>query len=151
MKKTILFVAKAFRLAFAAALLSAVFCLVSWRWENFLWGGIGVFCALAVVFPIFSAVRNFRVMMWLQKVAEKNPVKFYLFVEDRDGWEIMASPDEQSKPQEWIRIIPEPHVSTRYYYYLRFTGFGDEREEVIKLIMDFLRSCLNSERKSIEE
>lgn len=75
---------------------------------------------------------------------------FRLFVDKEEGWETCSEKPE--KPHEWIKLIPNPAVSSDYCYYIKFTGPVDEQTAIMYLISNFYSQITStSKRKENKE
>ena len=72
----------------------------------------------------------------LQTLAQTYPMDFRLFVENEEGWQTY---DMGHDGKDCIMLIPNPQVTTSYYYYIKFTGPIDEKDAIRFLTRFFLK------------
>ena len=112
-----------------------------------IWIVLGVF---AILYFVARWCKNMRLYKRLQMVAQTYPMDFRLFVDKEEGWETCSEKPE--KPHEWIKLIPNPAVSSDYGYYIKFTGPVDEQTAIKYLISNFYSQIIStSKRKENKE
>lgn len=92
---------------------------------------------LVVCYFAYTWYETFKLQLRLQELAETFPIDFRLFVEKEEGWEVYDRDSHNGKG--CIKLIPNPRVSWRLYYYIKFTGPIDEEQAIRFLIRGFLK------------
>lgn len=96
--------------------------------------------ALVVVYHLVGWYRTFRLHMKLQQLAQEYNMIFRAFVDGEEDWTTL---DQGEGGKGCIKIIPQPQVSTMYYYYIKYTGPIDEGQAIRSLIINFLNYINN--------
>lgn len=99
---------------------------MKWYWY------IGI---LLLLYWIWQYYKTIKQMAKLQKLAQAYPVDFRLFVEKEEGWDVY---DSNHTGKGCIKLIPDPQIGSKYYYYIKFTGPISEQEAIKYLIRNFL-------------
>ncbi len=107
---------------------------MKWYWY------IGI---LLLLFWILDYSKNVRRMMKLQKLAQAYSVEFRLFVEKEDGWEVF---EHNHDGKGCIKLMPDPQISSVYYYYIKWNGPLNESTAIEFLIRNF-ESYIHNIRK----
>lgn len=98
------------------------------------WSLYGLIAVLLYIF--WGWIKTTKQMLQLQRVAQTYPVEFRVFIENEEGWEVY---DMNHKGKGCIKIIPEPQISTSYYYYIKFIGPISEKDAIDFLIRNFMK------------
>lgn len=96
--------------------------------------------ALFVVYLLVGWYRTFRLHMKLQQLAQEYRMTFRSFVDGEEGWTTI---DQGEDSKGCIKIIPQPQVSSMYYYYIKYTGPIDESQAIRFLINNFTNYIKN--------
>ena len=108
---------------------------MKWYWY------IGIFLLLYWVWDYSKTVKR---MMRLQKLAQTHPVDFRLFVEKEEGWEVFES-DHSGKG--CIKLIPDPQISSAFFYYIKWNGPLKESMAIDFLIRNFENYIYNIRKR----
>lgn len=98
---------------------------MKWYWY------IGI---LLLMYWIWNYSKTVKRMMKLQKLAQAYPIEFRLFVKKEEGWEVFER-DHDGKG--CIKLIPDPQITTEYYYYIKWSGRLNESTAIDDLIKNF--------------
>lgn len=96
-----------------------------------------IILVLAVIYLLVGWVKNYMLYYRLQKCAEAYPMDFRLFVEGEEGWSTFDSNETDGKG--CIKLIPNPVITTSYYYYIKFEGPITEKLAIKFLLSSFTR------------
>lgn len=91
--------------------------------------------ALFVLYYVIGFVRTFILHLKLQRLAESYQNEFRYYVETTDGWQTLSH--DESDGKGCIKIIPQPAVSSMYYYYIKYDGPIRENDAIRLLINGF--------------
>lgn len=96
-----------------------------------------IILVLAVVCLLIGWFKNYMLYYRLQKLAESYPMDFRLFVAGEEGWTTFDSNETDGKG--CIKLIPNPVITTSYYYYIKFEGPISEKLAIKFLLSNFTR------------
>lgn len=99
--------------------------------------------AFFVLYHIISFIRRFMLHMKLQRLAETYQNEFRYYVETTDGWQTFSHDETDGKG--CIKLIPQPAVTSMYYYYVKYNGPIREND-AIKLLINGFNQYINNRK-----